>query len=58
MTIYREKNFLILSVFFLNVNKFLKICYGRIIYVLCVKIICGQRGVGGRDKKRGRYDPS
>jgi len=22
-------------------------CYGRIIYVLCVKIICGQRGVEG-----------
>ena len=41
-----------------NVNSFFIVCYGRIIYVLCVKIISGQRGVEGRDRKRGRCEPS
>jgi hypothetical protein len=43
---------------FLYVKEKVAQCYGRIIYVLCVKIICGQRGVEGGDRKRGRYEPS
>jgi hypothetical protein len=39
------------------VNNFIGVCYGRIIYVLCIKIISGQRGVEGRDRKRGLYEP-
>jgi hypothetical protein len=39
-------------------SNFIILCYGRIIYVLLVKIISGQRGVEERDRKRGRYEPS